>query len=104
YATATLLPGGNVLLAGGNVPGSYYWNPTATAELYDPATARFTATGSMTKPRAVFTLTQLLDGTVLAADYGATDLYDPTSGTFTPTAPLPTDIDAISAVRLTDGR
>jgi hypothetical protein len=52
----------------------------------------------------VFTLTPLLDGTVLAADYGQTDLYNPSSGTFSLTAPLPTDIDAISAVRLTDGR
>jgi Galactose oxidase, central domain/Kelch motif len=101
--SATLLGNGKVLVAGGTVPGSY-WSATANAELYDPATGRFTTTGSMTRARAVFTLTLLLDGTVLAADYGATDLYDPTSGAFTPTAPLPTDIDAISAVRLTDGR
>jgi len=102
--SATLLASGKVLVAGGNVSGSYYWNPTASAELYDPATGTFTATGPMTKPRAVFTLTLLLDGTVLAADSGPTDLYNPSSGTFSPTAPLPTDIDAISAVRLTDGR
>jgi WD40 repeat protein len=102
--TAALLGNGKVLVAGGTIPGSYYWNPTATAELYDPATGTFTATGSMTKPRAVFTLTPLLDGTVLAADNLQTDLYDPTTGTFSPTAPLPTDIDATSAVRLGDGR
>jgi hypothetical protein len=101
--SAALLGNGKVLIAGGNVSGSY-WNPTAAAEVYDPATGTFTATGAMTKPRAVFTLTPLLDGTVLAADNGQTDLYDPTTGTFSPTAPLPTDIDAYSAVRLGDGR
>jgi Kelch motif len=102
--SATLLAGGKVLIAGGKVPGSYYTNPTATAELYDPATGTFTATGAMSQPRSVFTLTLLLDGTVLAAEWGPTDLYDPATGTFTPTALLPTDIDAYSAVRLNDGR
>jgi hypothetical protein len=41
---------------------------------------------------------------VLVADYGETDLYDPATGRFTATAPLPPDIDAITAVRLLDGR
>jgi hypothetical protein len=58
----------------------------------------------MTKARFVFTLTPLSDGSVLAADAGQTDIYDPTSGTFTSTGAMPTDTDAISAVRLTDGR
>jgi hypothetical protein len=102
--SAALLADGRVLIAGGWVQGPGYQVQTASAEVYDPATGRFTATGSMTKPRLVFTLTLLLDGTVLAADSLQTDLYNPASGTFTPTAPLPTDIDAISAVRLTDGR
>src|SRR2546430_3627123 len=65
--SATLLANGKVLVAGGNLPSGSYAVATASAELYDPATGTFTATGAMTKPRAVFTLTPLLDGTVLAA-------------------------------------
>jgi hypothetical protein len=102
--TATLLGSGKVLVAGGKIAGGDYNTMTATAELYDPTTGRFTPTGSMTRPRAVFTATLLLDGTVLVADYGQADLYDPVTGQFTPTAPLPPDIDAITAVRLRDGR
>jgi hypothetical protein len=102
--SAALLRGGKVLIAGGRVQGAGYTVQTGSAEVYDPTSGAFTATGSMTKPRFVFTLTQLLDGTVLAADSGPTDVYDPASGTFTATGAMPTDTDAISAVRLADGR
>jgi hypothetical protein len=102
--SAAMLASGKVLIAGGRVQGAGYTVQTASAEVYDPATGLFAATGSMTKARYVFTLTPLLDGTVLAADSGQTDLYNPTSGTFAATGALPTDTDAISAVRLTDGR
>ncbi len=101
---ARLLANGEVLIAGGRVASGDYSTPTATAGLYDPATGEFTPTGSMTRPRAVFTATLLLDETVLVADYGETDLYDPATGRFAATAPLPPDIDAITAVRLLDGR
>jgi WD40 repeat protein len=102
--SATLLANGKVLVAGGEVASGSNTVQTASAELFDPATGRFTATGSMTKARFVFTLTLLQDGTVLTADNLQTDLYDPTTGTFTATAALPADIDAYSAVRLNDGR
>jgi hypothetical protein len=57
--TATLLPDGTVLVAGGDRFG--------TAELYEPLKGAFSATGTMTAPREAATATLLRDGTVLIA-------------------------------------
>jgi len=60
--TATLLPSGHVLIAGGD------WNYDRTltsAELYDPASGTFTQTGSLSVTREGHTSTLLHDGTVL---------------------------------------
>jgi len=103
YATAVLLADGRVLVTGGidttggqcPIPVSYAGNNGVTsAEIYNPATGTFTATGSMNFPRAGHTATLLRDGRVLIAGgvvCGGTDiaqncaaeLYDPKSGTFT---------------------
>ena len=59
--TASPLPGGRILIAGG-------WNGSAalsSAEIYDPATGAFSATGSMTTARANHRQTVLFDGRVL---------------------------------------
>ena len=50
FHTATLLPGGRVLAIGGN--GDRIATPTATVEIYDPATSRWTAAAPMPRPDA----------------------------------------------------
>jgi len=82
--TATLLPSGKVLVAGGiNNLGSV----VASAELYDPGTNSWSATGNMGVARANHTATLLLDGRVLVAGGSpggsSAELYNPSTGTWT---------------------
>lgn len=94
FATATLLPSGKVLIAGGEgcsdpkhcsgVAGGAWLDTLATAELYDPDTGRFSETGSMAAPRASATATLLSDGEVLLAGFASrAELYSWRSGRFT---------------------
>jgi WD40 repeat protein len=84
-ASATLLPDGQVLIAGGEDAN---FNPLSSAELYDPATGKFTRTGSMTTGGVGQSATLLNDGQVLMAEGGVADLYNPATGKFTPTASM----------------
>ena len=61
--TATLLPNGKVLVAGG-IDGIYV---LSSAELYDPATGTWTATLNMGDPHGRHTATLLPNGKVLVA-------------------------------------
>jgi hypothetical protein len=61
FHTATTLPDGRVLVAGGQAFFTYI----ASAELYDPATNRWTPTASLSGPRSGHTATLLPSGKVL---------------------------------------
>ena len=69
--TATLLPSGQVLLAGGYTASEVidesarYASPTSSAELFDPITQNFSVTGEMAVPRVGHAATLLQDGRVL---------------------------------------
>ena len=91
---ATLLASGQVLITGGSTSGL---GPTATAEVFDPATGRFTSVGNMSVPRVAHgaVLTSLANNKVLVAGgdtafsspaTASVDLFDPTTGQFTATA------------------
>lgn len=105
--TATLLPNGQVLIAGG-------WDQsgrTSTAELYDPQTGKFEYTGSMMAPRQGLTATLLKSGQMLIAGGDSArntpqltaELYDPATKTFIPTGSLNNGRMAHTSTLLNDG-
>jgi hypothetical protein len=82
--TATPLPNGQVLFAGGWRVGD---DPTRTAELYTAGSGSFTLTGNMGIGRRYQAAAMLLDGTVLVAGGlngdDSAQVYDPSTGAFT---------------------
>jgi hypothetical protein len=110
--TVTPLPDGKVLVAGGSVGGGLFGGPPlASAELYDPRTGAWTATGTMTTPRASQTATLLLDGRVLVVGGGVdvntaltAELYNPGMGAWTATVSMVKGPGAYAATLLPDGK
>src|SRR4029077_1213628 len=82
--TATLLPSGKVLVAGGQ---GYGFDNLSSAELYDPVTRSWSSTGSLGTARYGHTATLLPNGKVLVAggtacciSFSSAELYDPATG------------------------
>jgi hypothetical protein len=88
---AARLSDGRVLITGRST--GLRWLSLASAELYDPTTAKFVATGPMADARAYHTATLLSDGRVLVTagqgdvvPLASAEIYDRKTGTFSPTA------------------
>jgi hypothetical protein len=111
---AALLLNGKVLIVGGDPVNPVFLTP-GTAELFDPSTGTFTATGNTNNSRGGPTATLLLDGSVLVAggiesdggigliDLISAELYDPNAGTFTLVGNMTIGRADHTATRLNDG-
>jgi len=111
--TATLLPNGLVLLAGGMARNGVV---EANAEIYDPVTSQFSYVGKLNAPRGWGTTAALLsNGKVLIAGgasgswcatsciLSSTELYDPANRKFAPTGSMTSPRASASAVLLQTG-
>ena len=100
FHTATLLPNGKVLVAGGYGSGGVGW--LIDCQLYDPQKGEFVLTGRLTTRRDAHTATLLPNGKVLIAGgeevneggfsvlLASAELYDPASGLFSHTGSMVT--------------
>ena len=111
HHTATLLPNGKVLAAGGS-PGENSTMARPSAELYDPATGTWAITGALSVARRHHTATLLPNGKVLItggsnssdAPLASAELYNPATGTFSPAAPMSRSRRYHSATLLSGGQ
>ena len=124
--TATLLPDGRVLVAGGFGGSANSLTTNAqpvlnSAEIYDPATGQWTRTGSMNVRRALHVAELLPDGRVLVAggrtcnqappatcDFtfrtNTAEIYNPATGRWTQVANMNVARHTTGSVVLLDGR
>ncbi|MDP3911584.1 MAG: kelch repeat-containing protein [Gemmatimonadales bacterium] len=94
--SATLLPDGRVLIAGGQTPGTSPPQSIVQAEIYDPETDAFTPIVDLTEARAGHGAALLADGTVLIAGgrsaaggcLASAEVFHPESGIFTLTGAM----------------
>ena len=120
----SVLKDGRILVAGGwysDMPDAPPVLVIASAELFDPATGRWSRTGSLARARLGASAATLSDGRVLIAGgwgdiprdvegpYGFSDelasaeIFDPATGTFSETGSLPWPASWASLIPLADG-
>jgi WD40 repeat protein len=114
HHTATLLPSGKVLVVGGSSGTGISTAALSSADLYDPSTGLWTATGSLTDARENHTATLLPNGKVIVVGgdqagvtvpaLSSTEIFDPAgnsgAGSWSPGLPLNTARTSHSAVLL----
>jgi uncharacterized protein (DUF2147 family) len=98
--TATALRDGRVLIVGGGSGHYPSENVYRSAEVFDPATGKFTPTGQMSVARHKHAAVLLPSGRVLIVggsdnrdwhgEYASAEIYDPASGTFSATGAMST--------------
>src|SRR5262249_18373099 len=111
--SATLLPVGTVLVAGGANVGYF----SASAEIYDPVTGAWRPTGALLSARGIHSATLLPDGKVLAVggnhnDSGnpsivtlsSAEVYNPANETWTATGSLNASRTTHTATLLPSGK
>jgi N-acetylneuraminic acid mutarotase len=109
--TATLLPSGKVLVAGGSTGTA----TTASAEMYDPSSGTWTLVAPMATPRQSHGAVALSNGTALVVGgmndassavigVGTLEAYDPTSNTWTTSGAMVTTRQSFVLNTLGDGR
>jgi hypothetical protein len=114
-ATATLLVNGKVLIVGGFGSGTSQLPRLNSAELYDPLTGTFSATGNMSVGRVLHTAVLLNDGRVLVAGgttspggggaaTASAEIYDPATGLFTRVGNMVSERAQPIATLLANGR
>jgi MYXO-CTERM domain-containing protein len=108
--SATLLGSGEVLLAGGFGTGDGGNFTLSSAELYDPTTGTFAATGPLTTERESSPATLLASGAVLllggsgmGGALSSAEIYDPAAGTFASTGLMTAARDLPTATLLSSG-
>ena len=113
--TATLLPSGKLLVAGGVQSGGV---GTAAADLFDPVSATWTSAAPMNVMRSSHTATLLADGRVLVVggstvstssakgyvNNASAEIYDPVANTWTATPPMSAARAHHTATLLPDGK
>jgi hypothetical protein len=112
--TATLLPDGRVLIAGGMVENGVFLN---SAELFDPAKGTFIAAANMQSRRVEHSATLLPNGKVLIAGglagraseggpgvTATTEIFNPATGRFAPGPSMKTPRTGHAAVLLPNGK